>query len=252
MLVIRSLLFNIIFYMTILLGSLVASVLGLFVPQKFHWFWWNDIILVFLRKMMKWICGLEIEVRGEKNIQKGAAIYASKHQSAVETYFMTSILKKATFIFKIELTHIPFFGWAIRFYGSVPVNRSGGSKAMKQMLNEAKKLLAKGMSIIIFPEGTRTKPGEAGEYKPGAAFLYQNTDVPVVPVALNSALFWAKKSFLRKPGKIIIEFLPSVPRGLDKREFMSFLKSRIEEKCTELNEETIKNYPETKQLLHKK
>ena len=215
--------------MTILLGSLVASVLGLFVPQKFHWFWWNDIILVFLRKMMKWICGLEIEVRGEKNIQKGAAIYASKHQSAVETYFMTSILKKATFIFKIELTHIPFFGWAIRFYGSVPVNRSGGSKAI-----------------------TRTKPGEAGEYKPGAAFLYQNTDVPVVPVALNSALFWAKKSFLRKPGKIIIEFLPPVPRGLDKREFMSFLKSRIEEKCTELNEETIKNYPETKQLLHKK
>ena len=113
-------------------------------------------------------------------------------------------------------------------------------------------VLTRALPFIIFPEGTRTKPGEAGGYKPGAAFLYQNTDVPVVPVALNSALFWAKKSFLRKPGKIIIEFLPSVPRGLDKREFMSFLKSRIEEKCTELNEETIKNYPETKQLLHKK
>lgn len=252
MLVIRSLLFNVIFYVVILLGCIVASTLGLLVPQRVHWVWWNDIILVFLRKMMKWICGLEIEVRGQKYIQKGAAIYDAKHQSAVETYFMTSILKKATFIFKIELTHIPFFGWAIKIYGSVPVNRAGGSKAMKHMLTEAKKLLAKGMSIIIFPEGTRTKPGEIGDYKPGAAFLYQNTDVPVVPVALNSALFWAKKSFLRKPGKIIIEFLPPVPRGLDKREFMSFLKSSIEEKCAELNAETVRNYPETQKLLHKK
>ena len=162
---------------------------------------------------------------------------------------MSSIIKNATFIFKKELTHIPFFGWAIRFYGSVPVDRSGKSKAMKKMLSDAKTLLKIGMSIIIFPEGTRTQPGKNSAYKPGVFFLYENTDVPLIPVALNSAFFWKKNSFLRHPGKIIIEFLEPMPKGLDKQEFMSELKRRIEDKCNQLNQETIKNYPETKSIL---
>lgn len=249
MIYIRSFIFNVLFYLTILLGCIIAVALGLFVPRRFHWWWWNDCVLVFLRKMMQLICGMEIEVRGKNNIRKGAAIYASKHQSAVETYFMSSIIKNATFIFKKELTHIPFFGWAIRFYGSVPVDRSGKSKAMKKMLSDAKALLKIGMSIIIFPEGTRTQPGKNSAYKPGVFFLYENTDVPLIPVALNSAFFWKKNSFLRHPGKIIIEFLEPMPKGLDKQEFMSELKRRIEDKCNQLNQETIKNYPETKSIL---
>ena len=249
MIYIRSLIFNLLFYLTILLGCMISVALGLFVPRRFHWWWWNDCVLVFLRKMMNCICGLEIEVRGKQYINKGAAVYASKHQSAVETYFMSSIIKNATFIFKKELTHIPFFGWAIRFYGSVPVDRSGKSRAMKKMLSEAKALLKIGMSIIIFPEGTRTKPEKNSAYKPGVFFLYENTDVPLVPVALNSAFFWKKNSFLRHSGKIIIEFLEPMPKGLGRQEFMPELKNRIETKCHQLNEETIKNYPETKYIL---
>ncbi len=251
MIYLRSFIFNLLFYLTILLGCIVSVLFGLFVPRRFHWALWNDYLLIFLRKMLRLICGLDIEVRGQEHIQKGAAIYASKHQSAAETYFMSSLIKDATFIFKKELTHIPFFGWAIRFYGSVPVNRSGGSRAMKQMLAEAKKLLKNKMSIIIFPEGTRTKPGKTNPYKPGVFFLYENTDVPVVPVALNTAFFWEKKSFLRHPGKIIIEFLEPMPRDLDKRAFMALLQERIEAGCRQINTETLENYPETKRVLKK-
>ncbi len=251
MLFIRSLIFNILCYSLILIGCIISSLIGFFFPRKAVYLLWNDYVLIAVRVLMKLICGLEIEIRGKQHILKGAAIYASKHQSAVETYLMTSYIKNATYIFKKELTHIPFFGWAVAFYGSVPVDRSGGSRAMKNMLAAAKKLLADGRAIIIFPEGTRTKPGKTTDYKPGAAFLYQNTDVPLIPVALNTAFFWEKRSFLRRPGKIIFEFMEPMPKGLDKREFMSELQNRIEAKCRELNEETIRNYPETKKILEK-
>lgn len=251
MIYIRSLIFNICCYSLILTGSVVSSLLGFFVPQKAIYLMWNDFFLVLLRKLLKWICELDIEIRGAEHIQKGAAIYTCKHQSAIETYLLTSYIKNATYIFKKELTHIPFFGWAVHFYGSVPVDRSGGSRAMKNMLSEAKKLLNRDRAIIIFPEGTRTQPGKTTEYKPGAAFLYQNTDVPLIPIATNTGLFWEKNSFLRHPGKIIFEFLPPMPRGLDKREFMTELQKRIEAKCAELNKETTTNYPETKKILDK-
>lgn len=249
MLYLRSLFFNILGYGILLFGCAFCSLIGLFVPQKAICSLWNDHLLIWSRRLLKLICGLEIEIRGSQYIQQGAAIYASKHQSAMETYYLTSYIKNATYIFKKELTHIPFFGWAVRFYGSVPVNRSGGSRAMKDMLAKAKQLLAQKRAIIIFPEGTRTHPGQTTEYKPGIAFLYQNTDAPVVPVALNTAFFWKKKSFLRYPGKVIIEFMEPMPRGLDKRTFMSELQGRIEKKCEELNKETLKNYPQARKVL---
>lgn len=251
MIYIRSLIFNICCYGIILFGSIISSIIGPFVSKKTVYLLWNDYCLILARKLMKLICGLEIEIRGAEYIQKGAAIYASKHQSAVETYFLTSYIKNATYIFKKELTSVPFFGWAVHFYGSVPVDRSGGSRAMKNMLNKAKELLKQKRAIIIFPEGTRTKPGLTTDYKPGAAFLYQNIDVPFIPVALNTAFFWEKRSFLRHSGKIIIEFLEPMPRGLEKREFMNELQNRIEKKCAELNQETIKKYPETKIIFDK-
>lgn len=249
MIFVRSLIFNILAYSIILFGCIVTCLVGFFVPKKWIWAWWNDGLLVISRKLLKFICGLEIEIRGKEHIENRVAIYASKHQSAMETYYLTSYIKKATYIFKKELTHIPFFGWAIWFYGSVPVNRKGGSAAMKEMLSHAKRLLKIGCSIIIFPEGTRTKPGAKTEYKSGVAFLYQNTDVDIIPVAINSGFFWRKNSFLRYPGKIIFEFLGPMPKGLDKKEFMVCLQKCIEDKCAELNAETLKNYPEAKKFF---
>ncbi len=248
MIYLKSLIYNIIGYGTIAVGSLISTVLGPFVPQSWIIALWNDYLLIFSRWCLKVICGLEMELRGVENIQQGGAIFACKHESAVETYYLTTFLKKATYIFKKELAYIPLFGWAVYFYGSVPVDRAGGSAAMKKMLRESKKLLKAGRSIIIFPEGTRTKPGQTSAYKPGLAFLYQNTDAPVIPVATNTGLFWTKRSFLRHPGKIVFEFLPPMPRGLQKKEFMEELRSRIESKCAELNAEAVRNYPQARAI----
>ena len=134
MIYVRSLIFNILAYSIILFGCIITCIVGFFVPKKWIWIWWNDCLLPLSRRLLKVICGLEIEIRGKEHIENRVAIYASKHQSAMETYYLTSYIKKATYIFKKELTHIPFFGWAIWFYGSVPVNRKGGTHAMKEML----------------------------------------------------------------------------------------------------------------------
>ena len=250
MIYIRSLIFNIICYSTILLGSMLTCVVGLF-SQKAEINIWNNVLLPFLRGCLYVICGMKIEVRGRENITKHGDMYACKHQSAMETYFLTSYVKNGTFIFKKELSRIPFFGWAIHLYGSVPVDRSGGSAAMKKMLADTKALMEKDRSIIIFPEGTRTKPGSTVFYKPGIAFLYQNIQTEVVPVALNTGMFWRKNSFLRHPGKVIIEFMPPLPHGMEKREFINTLQDTIEKKCAELNLETVKHYPETRIMLEK-
>lgn len=195
------------------------------------------------------ICGIHIEIRGKEYIRQEGVIYASKHQSALETYCLSSYITKAVFILKKELTYVPLFGWAQHLYGMIAVNRAAGGATLKKLLHDAKDRMKQGRPIIIFPEGTRTKPGKTTEYKPGLVFLYQNLNVPVIPVAINTGLFWAKNSFLRYPGKIIIEFLPPLPTGMEKKEFMTELKKHIEDKCAELNRESAENYPHAKQLL---
>lgn len=248
---IRSLIFNIFFYTVAFTALLLTVVISPFVSYKVTDKAWNCGLLPFLRFMLYVICGTKIEIRGRENILKGQGVlYASKHQSQMETMFMTSYVQGgSTYIFKKELNYIPLFGWAVYLYGSIPVDRKGGGRAMKEMLAKAKDFIRKKRSIIIFPEGTRTKPGKTAEYKPGIAFLYQNLETKVVPVALNTAFFWGKGSMLRYPGKVIIEFLEPIEKGLDKKEFMDKLKYVIEAKCNELNQETVANDDRAKKIL---
>lgn len=250
MIYIRSLIFNILCYGIILIGAIPTSLIGLFYPKATIKIW-NYGFQRFSRWCLKVICGLDIEIRGQEYMQQSNVIYACKHQSAMETYYLTTYLTKGVFILKRELHFIPLFGWASHFYGMIPVNRSAGSSAMKKMLVEAKKRVKDGRPILIFPEGTRTKPETTTQYKPGVAFLYQNLNLPVIPVAMNTGLFWQKNSFLRHPGKVIIEFMPPMQPGMEKKEFMTELQKRIEDKCEELNQETFKKYPYTKELLKK-
>ncbi|MBR1605621.1 MAG: 1-acyl-sn-glycerol-3-phosphate acyltransferase [Alphaproteobacteria bacterium] len=250
MLFLRSLIFNVLGYGTLAVGCIVTSVIGIF-SKKATIKLWTYMFLPFLVFCLKYVAGITIEVRGKQYIQNGPALYASKHESALETYIMSTIVKDMAFVLKKELTYIPIFGWAQYFYGMVAVDRSAGGAAMKGMLRNVKQRIAEGRSVIIFPEGTRMKAGTCGEYKPGLVFLAQNLDVPVVPVALNTGLVWAKKSFLRRRGKVIIEFLEPLPKGLDKKEFMSLLQQKIESKCQVLNQETVKNYPNTAKNLVK-
>ena len=242
MLFIRSLFCNIFCYSCLAMGCIVTSIVGVF-SRRATVKLWTNVFLPSVLFFFKTFAGVTIEVRGKQYIQKEPALYASKHESAVETYMLSTIVKDMAFVLKKELTYIPVFGWAQYFYGMIAVDRSAGGAAMKGMLKSAKQRIAEGRSVVIFPEGTRVKPGVSGEYKPGLLFLAQNLNVPVVPVALNTGLFWGKNSFLRYSGKVIVEFMEPMPDNLNKKEFMNLLQQKIEDKCKELNEETVKNYP---------
>ena len=250
MLLLRSLLFNITGYSILGIGCIITSIIGIFSRKATVKIWAYGLLPLFL-VALKYVGGITIEVRGKEYIQKGPALYASKHESALETYTLPTIARETAFVLKKELTYIPIFGWAQAFYGMIAVDRSAGGAAMKGMLRLAKKRIEEGRSVSIFPEGTRMKPGTKSTYKSGILFLAQNLDVPVVPVALNTGMFWGKNSFFRYPGKVIVEFLEPMPDNLDKKEYMSLLEERIESKCQELNAETVKNYPWTASHLVK-
>ena len=195
--------------------------------------------------------GLKLEFRGKNHIANEPSVYASKHESALETYALTQAIPMLTYVLKKELTYIPFFGWAQHFYGMIPVDRNGGASAMKNMLKEAKDRVKNNRQVVIFPEGTRCKPGTTKGYKSGFLFVAENLGLKVIPVAVNTGLFWAKSSFLRYPGTAVFEFMEPmvIDKNTDKKEFMKKLEDVIEAKCAELNKEAIEKYPWVKKNL---
>ena len=186
---------------------------------------------------LKHIAGLDYEVRGRENIAAGPAIYAMKHLCMWETMASQILLHDVALIMKSELTWIPFYGWYSIKSRQIIVDRGGHAKAMRSILKSGKLRIGEGRSIVIFPEGTRKPPGAQPDYKPGVAGLYGTLHVPCIPVALNSGLFWPRRGFLRKPGKIVIEFLPAMPPGLKREPFMSELERRIESATKRLLQE---------------
>ncbi len=181
-----------------------------------------------VRVGLKWLVGLEFEIRGRQNIPPEPVIFAAKHQSAWDTAFFGLIVDKPAYILKEELLSIPLWGAYARRCGAIIVNRAGGASALKKMVRDSEAALDRGYTIILFPEGTRTAPGQVLPYQPGIAALYARSPAPVVPVALNSGLFWGRRGFVKRPGTIVVEFLPALPPGLDRRAFMAELESRIE------------------------
>ena len=245
MLFVRSLIGNIWIYGVIGCGVLFGGTIGWLWPRRWHIYWWNHIILPTLIRGMR-VCGnLDVEFRGLEYMNDNA-LYACKHESAWETYVLTSVIDKATIILKKELTYIPLFGWAAHLYGLIPVDRAAGTSSMKKMLFEAKKKVKDGRPIIIFPEGHRMPAGTSQKYKPGFLFLAQNLDMPIIPMALNSGMYWPRSSFKHIPGKIIVEFLPPMRFEGDKNEFLAKIQKCIEDKCEELNQEAMRDYPATK------
>jgi 1-acyl-sn-glycerol-3-phosphate acyltransferase len=142
--------------------------------------------------------------------------------------FLSCYLNYPAFVLKRELLSIPLFGWYLRKVGMIAVDRAAGASALRNMARQASEAFAEGRSILIFPEGTRVPPGESRPYHPGVAALYTQLKVPVVPVALNSGLFWGRRSFVKRPGTVTVQFLPPIPPGLDRKAFMRELESRIE------------------------
>jgi 1-acyl-sn-glycerol-3-phosphate acyltransferase len=177
---------------------------------------------------LKLIVGLDHEVRGQDNLPDGPAILASKHQSAWDTMAFLWLFPRPVYVVKKELLSIPLWGWCAARCGHIPVDRAGGAGTLKQMVRSSRAALEKGRHVVIFPEGTRVAPGEKRPFHPGIAALYAQAAVPVVPVALNSGIFWGRRSFHKRSGRIVLEFLPAIPPGLDRKAFLRELENRLE------------------------
>lgn len=226
MIFVRSALFNV-----FLFGSLVVFLLGavLLLPLPPR---------LMVRAMTGWtyvarwglkiIVGLDHEVRGLETLPDGPVILASKHQSAWDTMAFMWMVPYPVYVVKKELLSVPLWGRCARKCGHIPVDRDGGAGALKKMVRDSLAALAAGRSVVIFPEGTRVTPGDKRPHHPGIAALYNRAAVPVVPVALNSGVFWGRRSFHKRSGTIVIEFLPAIPPGLDRAAFSDELQRRIE------------------------
>ena len=191
---------------------------------------WARFVLFGLR----WICGVRVEVRGLEHRPKGGALVAAKHQGMLDVIAPFTFLDDPCFVMKKELMPLPFFGWFAWKTRMIPVDRSAHAKALKDMVRHARERLAGGRQIMIFPEGTRTEPGVPGDYKPGVAAIYRDLDGPCWPVATNSGVHWPAHGFKRYPGTVVFEFLPPIPAGLKRAEFMTELEARLEAASTAL------------------
>ncbi|MCW5772610.1 MAG: 1-acyl-sn-glycerol-3-phosphate acyltransferase [Rhodospirillaceae bacterium] len=233
---------SIAFWTITIVFTLAISLAALFTlpfPRDVTYRWcvaWARVLLW----LMRMICGLDVRVLGRGNIQQGRAVYALKHQSAWETIAFLAIAPPVAGVLKKELLAIPIYGWYMRRLGMVPIDRKAAGAALRDMLRRAKDETEHGRSIMIMPEGTRLPPGRTGRYHPGVAALYSMLGLPVVPVALNSGLFWGRRSLVLRPGTVTLEFLEPIPAGMERKAFMALLQERIETASERLRLEALK------------
>ena len=178
--------------------------------------------------LARWIISVQFEIRGRENLPDGPCIIAAQHQSAFETYILFLPFKYPVFILKESLQWIPLVGWYIKRAGLITINRSAGANAMRHILKGADAAIGNGETVLIFPEGTRTAPGQRQDYKPGIVALYNHCQAPLIPMALNSGRIWGKTRLTKRPGTIVFEFLPAIPPGLKRDEFLTELRARLE------------------------
>lgn len=186
---------------------------------------WSRSVLWGLRVF----CNLRYEVRGDLAAARRPVVIACKHYSMWETIAFMALLKYPAMVMKSTLFKIPFYGWFSARAQMIAVDRHGRASALKKLVADAKRALAGGRPIVIFPEGTRKSPGDPPDYKPGVAALYNALGVECIPAGLNSGLYWTAGGLIKRPGTIVIEFLKPIPPGLRARDFMAALQSRIEE-----------------------
>jgi 1-acyl-sn-glycerol-3-phosphate acyltransferase len=231
-LIVRSVVYNVLFYLNLLIYVIAA------IPT----FWMPYRCIVEMAKawgrastwLLRVICGTHVEIHGIEKIPWGPLLIASKHQSTWETFGLLTLFADPTFIIKRELRWLPFFGWYTWKGQMIPVDRGARAQALAAIAREARVHLARGRQIVIFPEGTRRPAGAEPNYKYGVVHLYSETGVPCLPIALNSGLYWPRRSLLRFPGTIRVEILDPIPPGLDKETFAARLHEVIEEASARL------------------
>jgi 1-acyl-sn-glycerol-3-phosphate acyltransferase len=226
-LILRSFVFNLLFYV-VLVAYVFVGIPTFFLPYRamigYVKFWARTNIW-----LLRVVCGTRVEIIGMEKVIAGAPLMvAAKHQSAFETFALFPLFSDPSFVLKRELQWIPLFGWMTIKARQIPVDRSAGVQALKAITDRARAELARGRQVVIFPEGTRRAPGAEPDYKVGIAHIYRKAGVPCLPVALNSGVYWPRRSFMRYPGTIRIEFLDPIPPGLAPRDFMRRLQEAIE------------------------
>ena len=231
MLQIRSLAFNAAFYASLIVQMILWTPIYFLSPRKRAWFvpkFWARSSLWLYEKIAR----TKSEITGQENLPQGSFILAPKHQSFWDTIAFFPYLDDPLYILKRELTWIPFFGWYVMKMRMIPVDRGSRSKALKMVVTATRKELERNpRQLIIYPEGTRRPPGAEPAYKYGIVELYNQLGVPVVPVAHVAGLYWPRRKFLRYPGTIRARFLPAIPPGLGKEEFMARLIGDTEAAC---------------------
>ncbi len=233
--VLHSLTFSLVFYLVTALFLVGGSWL-LLAPRS-----WAMAGLKLHGQTCVWLlrvmCGTRIEVRGREHLPPGACLVVAKHQSAWDTFALVPLFSDPAIVLKDELKWIPFYGWFCVKFEHILVRRERASSALRSMLTDARATVAQGRQIVIFPEGTRTVPGAPPAYKPGYVALYEGLGVPCIPLALNSGMFWPRRSFRRYPGTIVVEFLPMIAPGLPRAAFRARIEGQIELASRRLQQE---------------
>jgi len=248
----RSALFYLLFLGQTVILAIVVGTIAIVARRRVELNWrigqyWGESNKALLR----WIVGIRTEVAGSENIPPGGCILAAKHQSDWDIFAILPYTVRPAFIAKKELMNIPFFGWAAASLDTITIDRSRGGQAIPAMMEDARGAIARGCRIVIFPEGTRRAPLAEPDYKWGLARMYVELGVPVVPVALNSGLFWGRNSLILWPGTARAEFLPAIEPGLTLEQFQSQLVQTIETNSDRLALDAVDkglNRPVTPQL----
>jgi len=222
----RSLVFNILFYLVFLSWAIVA--LPTFAMPRGAMLrvanWWAQSNIFLMRT----ICNIKVEFRGAEKIPRGPLIVASKHQSMWETISLLHFFEAPFFAVKRELLFIPLFGLFLIKTRMIAIDRSAGGRALIRMARRAAEEVRSGRQFVIFPDGPRTAGGAPPQYKGGLGLIYVDCGVPCLPVALNSGLFWPRRTFMRYPGTLVVEFLDPLPPGLPRDQFLERVQTVIE------------------------
>jgi 1-acyl-sn-glycerol-3-phosphate acyltransferase len=225
----RSLIYFVAMSLTIIVYGTVTPILSLFVSGRTidglatQWGRLN----LFLQR---WICGLGYSIEGLENIDERACVVMSKHQSTWETIALRGILRcEQSWVLKKELMQIPFFGWGLRSVKSIPIDRAAGRRAVVKVVEHGKRYLGENRLVVIFPEGTRTAPGERKKYGIGGGVLAERSGVDVVPIAHNAGVFWSRRGVKKYPGRIKVVVGPRIPvKGKKAAQIMQEVESWIE------------------------
>jgi 1-acyl-sn-glycerol-3-phosphate acyltransferase len=225
MMLVRSAVFNGLFFGGSLVLTLVATVMRLVAPERVL-----DVAMLWGRYLVgvsRLVCGIRLEVSGLEHIPPGAALIASRHQSAFDTFVWLTLLPRCCYVFKQELRRIPLFGPLIGAAGMIEVNRQGGGAAIRSLLVEADRAVREERQIVIFPEGTRSEPGSPVILQSGIAAMASRTGLPVIPVSTDSGWCWGRRSFRKRSGTIRILIGRPIPARTERKALMRALEQGL-------------------------